>query len=508
MNPKSGSSSTAASPVREGGGGRMDKGHKPKRLYQVWKGSNRFFCGGRLILGPDVASIFLTTLLIAAPAIAFCIKVYYKIVDEGSVNARWYPVLVVGFILTVLTLVFLFLTSFRDPGIVCRNTRPTESDETGGANTPSMEWIRGRTPYLRLPRTKDAMVNGHTVKVKYCDTCLLYRPPRASHCSICNNCVQRFDHHCPWVGQCIGIRNYRFFFMFISTATILCLYIFGFSWIFILNGKRNVWKTATHDILADFLMVYCFITIWFVGGLTAFHSYLICTNHTTYENFRYRYDKKENPYNRGVIRNIREIFFSKILPSMNKFRSFVDEDEHMAVGSLTPNLGDNLDRSKGKINIEMGAKVAGASNYSLPEILRTLDYDDDSDDNLKMKVEDGRPVMDMSFHGELDLKESVQISIVGNGSIESVHCPNASDGLRESAISSRESVQISIAEDGAGESAKSAIADNAVIESSQNSTSEDGVYINNSFVEDRTNPAEGSTDDHNSHQTTAPVLQV
>jgi palmitoyltransferase ZDHHC9/14/18 len=209
-----------------------------------------------------------------------------------------------------------------------------------------------------------------------------------------------------------------------------------------------------------------------------------------------------------VIRNIREIFFSKILPSMNKFRSFVDEDEHMAVGSLTPNLGDNLDRSKGKIDIEMGAKVAGASNYSLPEILRTLDYDDDSDDNLKMKVEDGRPVMDMSFHGELDLKESVQISIVGNGSIESVHCPNASDGLRESAISSRESVQISIAEDGAGESAKSAIGDNAVIESSQNSTSEDGVYINNSFVEDRTNPAEGSTDDHNSHQTTAPVLQV
>lgn len=107
-------------------------------------------------------------------------------------------------------LLFLFLTSARDPGIVPRNTRPPEFDEAFEMNTPSMEWVNGRTPHLKLPRTKDVIVNGHTVKVKYCDTCLLYRPPRASHCSICNNCVQRFDHHCPWVGQCIGIVSLHF----------------------------------------------------------------------------------------------------------------------------------------------------------------------------------------------------------------------------------------------------------------------------------------------------------
>ncbi|KAI5560101.1 hypothetical protein BDE02_16G023900 [Populus trichocarpa] len=514
MNPNLGSSSsTGASPARgegRGGGGEnggMDRGYKPKRLYQVWKGSNRFFCGGRLIFGPDVASIFLSMLLIAAPAIGFCIKVYNKILDKGTKNpARWYPVFFVGSILTVLDLLFLFLTSSRDPGIVRRNTRPPESDETGDV-TPSMEWVNGRTPYLRLPRTKDVMVNGHAVKVKYCDTCLLYRPPRASHCSICNNCVQRFDHHCPWVGQCIGIRNYRFFFMFISTATILCLFVFGFSWIFILDGKPNVWEAISHDVLADFLIVYCFIAVWFVGGLTAFHSYLISTNQTTYENFRYRYDKKENPYNRGAIRNIREIFFSKIPPSMNKFRSFVDEDEYMAAGSLMLNLGDNLVSSKEKIDIEMGAKVAGASNYSLPEILRNLDYDDDSDDNLKME-EDGRPGMDPFSHGELDLKGSAQTSIVGDGSIESVQGPDALDGVRESARSSRESVQISIAEDGAGEPAQISIADNGVIESLQSSIAEDGVLIKKSTVEDGTNLAKGTNDNHNCHQTTASDLQV
>ena len=55
----------------------------------------------------------------------------------------------------------------------------------------------------------------------------IYRPPRCSHCPTCDNCVERFDHHCPWLGTCIGKRNYKFFYCFLLSLTGMMILIMG-----------------------------------------------------------------------------------------------------------------------------------------------------------------------------------------------------------------------------------------------------------------------------------------
>merc|ERR1719474_849635 len=158
-------------------------------------------------------------------------------------------------------------------------------------------------------------MNGQKVTLKFCATCQIFRPPRAFHCHICDNCVERFDHHCPWIGNCIAKRNYGWFSAFLWSTLTLCCFVLGLSIQILLNevekmSEGSSWRRWTKAMkfhpVAVALIVYVFLTIWFIVALTGFHVYLVCTNKTTNEKLKNLFPFG-SPYSKGPIGNIRQL---------------------------------------------------------------------------------------------------------------------------------------------------------------------------------------------------------
>eukprot|EP00775_Hariotina_reticulata_P008112 gene8112-8306_t len=292
------------------------------RVYEQWQGNERFFCYGHCVTGPSWKSGLGSLVLLIGPTVIFLVFV------APYMAVRVSPaIMVVSCLLPLFCVSMLLMTSCRDPGVLPRQ----EPDE---------EWLQGRKP-----RAKDVCVNGHRVTVRYNDTCHFYQPPRAHHCSVNDNCIERFDHHCPWVGTTIGKRNYRTFLLFIYGTSVYIAWTFGVSIgsLFVRhselvrqqqqtgeagldNGSGNLWLTTLSQSGAALaLMVFTFIFFWFVCGLSSFHTWLVATNQTTYENFRYNHNQVPNPYNEGLFRNCASVWLKPIPPSKVQFRAYLDE---------------------------------------------------------------------------------------------------------------------------------------------------------------------------------------
>ncbi|KAJ6929493.1 hypothetical protein NC652_013391 [Populus alba x Populus x berolinensis] len=332
------------------------------RVYQVWEGRNIFFIKGRLMFGPDTRSLVITLLLIVVPIVIFCTTVARNLLHEFPTYNAGYAILVVTIMFTiyvspadsfsalltaVTALMFDLHSEACDPGIVPRNSHPPDEEIFYGSPGPvDASGLR-----------KEVLVNGFLVKMRYCDTCKIYRPPRCSHCSECDNCVERFDHHCPWVGQCIGLRNYRYFFLLVSSSALLCIFLFAMSALnikFVMNDHGTLWKAMKESPASVILMVYSFIFFWFVGALTCFHLYLIGRNQTTYENCRDRALNRRNVYDRGCSGNFREVFCTKTKSSRNNFRAYIQEEMPMRVArevKIDDSEGDS--RTKVQDNLEI-----------------------------------------------------------------------------------------------------------------------------------------------------------
>jgi len=152
------------------------------------------------IMGPHWFGPVACLLLLTIATIHFAPKAYHHI---GPISG------IICLLFYILGVVSLCIVTCSDPGVV-------KSGTAGGAGG-----IGGRDGgYAGLPRVDVSAGRGW----RYCDLCSVYQPPDAVHCPECNVCVEGYDHHCPWMGTCIGKKNFTSFMVFNLTWLFYLLY--------------------------------------------------------------------------------------------------------------------------------------------------------------------------------------------------------------------------------------------------------------------------------------------
>ncbi|XP_045621015.1 palmitoyltransferase ZDHHC18 isoform X1 [Procambarus clarkii] len=298
-----------------------------KRKWQIFPGRNKFCCDGRIMMAQQTGIFYFTVGLIVVT------NVLFFIFDCPFLAENLTPAIpAFGALLFIFVMSSLFHTSFTDPGIIPRATADEAIYTEKQIEVPNS----GNGPRLRPPpRTKEIVVNGVTVKLKYCFTCKIFRPPRASHCSICDNCVERFDHHCPWVGNCVGRRNYRYFYLFIISLAFLCVFIFScvIAHLVLFMKESATFLDAVQNNPASVIEgVICFFSVWSILGLAGFHTYLTTSNQTTNEDIKGSFTARRgqanfNPYGYGnFCLNCLAVLCGPVQPSLIDRRGVVTLD--------------------------------------------------------------------------------------------------------------------------------------------------------------------------------------
>jgi len=186
------------------------------------------------------------------------------------------------------------------------------------------DWVEDVGPELSVSM---ARLEWQPAKATLCRNCNMPRPERAHHCIVCNVCVLRMDHHCPWIRNCVGFHNYKFFILLVVYSSIMAFSSLALTLpdlllcakaLLQIERKSFVLPASVPDMVA--FLIFGVLALFFLALLTPMlmsHLPLAAQNMTSIES--HYDDELPNPFDQGhVLENLSQVFgafgFDWLLP--------------------------------------------------------------------------------------------------------------------------------------------------------------------------------------------------
>ncbi|CAN6237356.1 unnamed protein product [Urochloa humidicola] len=255
-----------------------------------------------------------------------------------------------GIFLATAGLVMFYRCSRKDPGYINKNTRDSQNQ-------------RDDEPLLKRGLHNLEVLDGNWSQL--CITCKIVRPVRSKHCSTCDRCVEQFDHHCPWVSNCIGKRNKWEFFMFLILE-VSAMIITGVTAIIrsvedpaspASFGGWLGYTAINHSWVVSFVIMDIFL-FFGVITLTVIQASQISRNITTNEmanSMRYSYlrgpgGRFRNPYDHGVRKNCSDFFLKGYNEDIERVAQTLQPDEEMGPIQMRSAVAHNCESTPLHVN--------------------------------------------------------------------------------------------------------------------------------------------------------------
>ncbi|XP_032414237.1 palmitoyltransferase ZDHHC3-like isoform X1 [Xiphophorus hellerii] len=233
------------------------------------------------------------------------IPVSKDVITSSSSSALWFIRDTCGIVCAIITWLLVFYAEFVVLFVMLVPSKNLTYSIVNGTLFNTLAFLALASHLRAMCTDPGAVPKGNATKeyieslqlkpgqvVYKCPKCCSIKPDRAHHCSVCKRCIRKMDHHCPWVNNCVGENNQKYFVLFtmyIALISLHCLVMVVFHFLYCFEDDWTKCSSFSPPATVILLILLCFeglLFLIFTSVMFGTQVHSICTDETGIERLK------------------------------------------------------------------------------------------------------------------------------------------------------------------------------------------------------------------------------